>query len=94
MAKKMAESPESYPTVKNIDLSACFLEDADGNNARYETHCVDNHVKGLNDKTSAETAESDGTSAETAESDGAETDYETDVDSESSEEMVVESDEL
>lgn len=84
MAKKMAESPESYPTVKNVDLSACFLEDADGNNARYETHCIDNHVKGLNDQTSAETTESD----------GAETDDETDVVSESSEEMVVESDEL
>jgi hypothetical protein len=84
MAKKMAESPESYPAVKNINLSACFSEDADGNNAKYETHCIDDHVKGLNKKASEETAESD----------GAETDSENDVESETSEEMDVESDEL
>ena len=84
MAKKMAESPESYPVVTKIDLSACFIEDADGNNAKYETHCIDDYVKGLNDKTPEETAESD----------DVETDSETDVDTETSEEMDVESDEL
>jgi hypothetical protein len=84
MAKKMAESPESYPTVKNIDLSACFSEDADGNNAKYETHCIDDHVKGLNEKAPEETAESD----------DADTDFETDLESETSEEMDEESDEL
>lgn len=86
MAKKIAESPESYPTVKNINLSQCFSEDADGNNARYETHCIDDHVKSLSGKSSAE--------AETDSSDGAETDSETDADSESTEEAEVESDEL
>lgn len=47
-ARLIDASPESYPIVPSIDLTACFFEDSDGNNARYETICIDNHVKNLN----------------------------------------------
>ena len=46
-AKLIAENPDAYPVLKAVDLTACFLEDADGNNAQYITRCIDDHVLNL-----------------------------------------------
>ena len=43
----IAANPDQYPEGKSIDLSSCFLVDEDGNNARYETRCIDDYVSNL-----------------------------------------------
>ena len=44
VAKLIAQIPEAYPVVKPIPLTSCFKVDEDGNNARYETSCIDDYV--------------------------------------------------
>jgi hypothetical protein len=56
-AKIMVETTGESSDSNSIDLSKCFLEDADGGNARYETHCIDDHVKNLEAKKSTKTVE-------------------------------------
>ena len=56
-AKALTETQGDSSDTSNIDLSKCFLEDADGGNARYETHCIDDHVKSLEIKKSSKAVE-------------------------------------
>ena len=56
-AKLLVETTGESSATKTIDLSKCFLEDADGGNARYETHCIDDYVKNLEAKESPKLVE-------------------------------------
>ena len=51
-SEKQASDVLDIPTFPNdgepLNLKPCFLEDADGNNARYETHCIDDYVNRRN----------------------------------------------
>ena len=51
-SEKQASDVLDNPTFPNdgepLNLKPCFLEDADGNNARYETHCIDDYVNRRN----------------------------------------------
>ena len=41
------DNPSPPSNGEPLNLKPCFLEDADGNNARYETHCIDDYVNRL-----------------------------------------------
>lgn len=51
-SEKQASDVLDIPTFPKdgepLNLKPCFLEDADGNNARYETHCIDDYVNRRN----------------------------------------------
>lgn len=53
-AKIMVETNGESSDSNAVDLSGCFLEDADGGNARYETRCIDDYVKNLEAKKSSD----------------------------------------
>ena len=42
------DNPSPPSNGEPLNLKPCFLEDADGNNARYETHCIDDYVNRRN----------------------------------------------
>ena len=41
------DNPSPPSNGEPLNLKPCFLEDADGNNARYETNCIDEYVNRL-----------------------------------------------
>ena len=41
------DNPSPPSNGEPLNLRPCFLEDADGNNARYETNCIDEYVNRL-----------------------------------------------
>ena len=81
-------NPDQYPEGKSIDLSSCFLVDEDGNNARYETRCIDDYVSNLGAGDSK--SESDVTSSESESA--VESDSEGSNETDSAAETVTESD--
>ena len=83
-------NPDQYPEGKSIDLSSCFLVDEDGNNARYETRCIDDYVSNLGAGDSK--VESDVTSTESESESDVESDSEGSNETDSAAETETESD--
>ena len=81
-------NPDQYPEGKSIDLTSCFLVDEDGNNARYETRCIDDYVSNLGAGDSK--SESDVTSTESESESDVESDSEGSSETDSAVETVTE----
>ena len=88
----IAANPDQYPEGKSIDLTSCFLVDEDGNNARYETRCIDDYVSNLgagDSKSESEVTSSESESAVESDSEGSsETDSAAETETESGSDSV------
>ena len=90
-AKLLVETTGESSAMNSIDLSKCFLEDADGGNARYETHCIDDHVKNLQAKKSLKAVEVEVEAEETVTDSDSEGENSSEDDDETSSETETES---